>query len=579
MWAGEIGGDRLRTDGPYANSQHRAERSESVFDILLTNGTLVDGTKARARRADVGIIGDRIAELGDLSGREAIQTIDCDGLIVAPGMIDIHTHYDAQVLWDPALTPSSSFGVTSVVLGNCGLSIAPLPPSEREGWMKMIAGVEGMSPDALQQGIDWTFSSFDDYLSTLESLPLALNVGAYVGHQSLRMSAMGADSRRAATGDEVREMRRLLRESFDAGAIGFSTSKAAGHIGTDGKHVPSWFAALEEMYELAEEVGEIGRGVIQQQKGIGYEVAEFTEVARRSGANVTWTALHGGMIRSRELYDESVRAQERGLRVLPQIGVMPTVAQFNMDRPYLLKIVPAFAELEGNQQARLDAYRDSRWRARALEEMMANREGRGFNFRWTHISVVESPNRPDTVGRTLMSLMKDNGDDSPLDTLLDLALADDLRTRIEVIEYDEPIEDAFFLGSEATLIGSSDAGAHVDQMCNAAYGPHLLGEWVREKNELTLEFAIWRLTGQPAAFLGLPDRGHITVGSFADVFVFDKDKVASGPMERKRDLPGGGDRLIRHPIGVCHVLVNGTLIRQDEKDLSERPGQVLRHRA
>jgi N-acyl-D-amino-acid deacylase len=551
-----------------------------MLDVLLKGGTIVDGTGSAPRRGDVGIAGDRIVAIEEKIAGQSKQVIDCSGLVVAPGTIDIHTHYDAQVLWDAELTPSSSFGVTSVVMGNCGLSIAPLPASQREKWINTVSRVEAMSTQALKLGIRWEFESLAEYYAAIERFPLTLNVASYVGHNAIRMHVMGSDALRKARPEEITQMRRVLRESLEAGAIGFSTSKAAGHIDSDGNHEPTWFADVEEeMYALADEIGSIGKGVIQQQIGLGYSVPEIREMARRSGRKVTWTALHGGQINGIGLYAESVRAQREGLCVLPQIGVMPTMAQFTMEHPYLLKTAPAFAGLrEEDLQAREKAYRDRAWRAQALQELTENREGRGFDFRWTHILVNESPTHPELVGQSIAQIVEsDNKGRSPVDVLIDLALEDDLRTRIDVILYDEPIEDTFYLKSPATIIGSSDAGAHASQMCNAAYGPYLLSHWVRDRKELTLEFAIWRLTGQPAEFLGLADRGHLKPGHFADIWVFDPETIEAGPMERLYDLPGGGDRLIRHTKGTEHVLVNGgSIIAHGARVSGIRPGRILR---
>jgi N-acyl-D-amino-acid deacylase len=551
-----------------------------MIDILLKGGTIVDGTGSPHRHGDVAIAGDRIVAIEEKIAGKAKRVIDCSDLVVAPGMIDIHTHFDAQVLWDPELSPSSSFGVTSVVMGNCGLSIAPLPASQREKWMGTMSRVEAMSTDALRLGIRWEFETLAEYFAAVERFPLTLNVASYVGHNTIRMCVMGSDTLRKARPEEITQMRRVLRESMEAGAIGFSTSKAPGHIDSDGNHVPTWFADVEEeMYALADEMKIIGKGVIQQQTGPGYSIPEFREMARRSGRKVTWTALHGGQINGIGLYAASVRAQKEGLCVLPQIGVMPTMAQFTMENPYLLKTAPAFAFLrEDDPQARKKAYRDPAWRARALDELTANREGRGFDFRWTHILVNESPTHPELVGQSIAQIRESHNDGrSPLDVLIDLALEDNLRTRIDVILYDEPIEDTFYLKSPATIIGSSDAGAHASQMCNAAYGPYLLSHWVRDREELTLEFAIWRLTGQPAEFLGLADRGYLKPGHFADVWVLDPETIEAGPMERLHDLPGGGDRLIRHTKGTEHVFVNGaSIIAHGARVSDARPGRILR---
>jgi N-acyl-D-amino-acid deacylase len=548
-----------------------------MYDILLKGGDLVDGTGEPKRRADIAIKGDRIVAIGEIT-EGAERVIDCEGLVVAPGTIDIHTHLDAQILWDPELTPSSSFGVTTVVMGNCGLSIAPLPSEQRERWIGTLARVEAMPTKVLKQAIRWEFETYEEYFSAIERFPLTLNVGGFVGHTAIRMTVMGSDTLREARPDEIKEIRRVLRESLEAGALGFSTSKAAGHIGADGNHVPSWYANVNEMYEMAEELGSLGRGVIQQQTGLGYSIPEFCEMARRSGRPITWTALHGGMIGSMDLFEQSVAAQEKGLMVIPQIGVMPTVAQFTLRNPYLFKVCPAWASLrEDDPDTRKKAYADPTWRAKALQEMTENREGRGFDFRWPLISIDESPSSPELKGKSIAQIVKERGGhESPIDVLVALALKDNLMTRIEMVLYDHPVEDTLFLKSNATIIGASDAGAHASQMCNAAYGPYLIAQWVRKKGILPLEYAVWRLSGQPAEFLGLKDRGHLKTGYFADIWVFNPDTVDSGPIERVYDLPTGADRLIRHASGIEHVLVNGECIITNGARAHAHPGRVLR---
>lgn len=546
------------------------------MDVLLRNATLVDGTGAPARAADVAVGGDRIravASPGELTAREGAEVVDLGGLVLAPGFIDVHTHYDAQILWDGDLTPSSWHGVTSVVMGNCGFAVAPTRPEHRELVVRTFENVEGMSMEALTEGIDWCFETFPEYLAALDARAKRLNVGTFVGHSTLRLFAVGPEEREA-TEAEIETMRALLREAMELGAIGFSTSRQPNHQGAFGRPVPSRFAGVDEVYALVEVLGELGRGVVEVSIGPGLFVDQFSELATRYGVPVTWTAL----VARADKPGAALRTVERGAalpgEVYPQIACRPIVMQTSLADPTPLGEIDEWKEvLAVPRERRADLYRDPTWRDRARPATLT-----AWSHRWAKIDVEETRHHRDVAGVPLDRLAADRGT-NPFDLMLDLALADGLATRFRVVmDNDGDDELGDLLGDKRTLLGLSDAGAHASQLCDACYSTHLLGHWVRERKALSLEDAVWRLTGQPHRAFRIADRGIVREGFFADLVAFDPDTVGTTPVERVADQPGGADRLLVRSTGVEHIWVNGVAIRRDGVDVEgARPGRLLRN--
>ncbi|MGF7238647.1 MAG: N-acyl-D-amino-acid deacylase family protein [Frankia sp.] len=544
------------------------------MDLLLRRATLIDGTGEPVRAAEVAVTGDRITAVGrpgELTPGPDTEVVDLGGLVLAPGFIDIHTHYDAQILWDGDLTPSSWHGVTSVVMGNCGFGVAPTRPEHRELIVRLLENVEGMSTDALDAGIDWCFETFPEYLAVLDQRPKRLNVGAFIGHSPLRLFVTGGEER-AATADEVDTMRRLLREAIEAGAIGFSTSRQPAHQGAFGRPVPSRFAQMDEVYALASVLGDLGRGVIQVSIGPGLFIEEFSELAVRYGVPVTWTAL----VTRTDRPGAALRTVERGGalpgEVYPQIACRPIVMQTSMADPTPLGEIDEWKEVLARPRAeRAALYRDSGWRDRARPATLA-----AWSHRWSKIAVEETGAHSETVGIPLDQLALERST-TPFDLMLDLALAEGMATRYRVVlENDGDDEIGELLADRRTLLGLSDAGAHATQLCDACYSTHLLGHWVRERKALTLEDAIWRLTGHPHRAFRLADRGLVREGFYADLVAFDPEAVGTTPVERVSDQPGGADRLVVHSTGVEHVWVNGVAIRVAGQDVpGAAPGHLL----
>ncbi|HUY21416.1 MAG TPA: amidohydrolase family protein [Acidimicrobiales bacterium] len=551
-------------------------------DIVIRGGSLIDGTGAPARPADVAVAGGRIVAVGD--GLRGERELDATGQVVAPGFIDIHTHYDAQVFWDPWLTPSSYHGVTSVVAGNCGFSIAPIRADLAPLLARTLQHVEDMSLDTLSVGVPWDeFETFPQYLDAVERRGAALNFGCYVGHTAVRMYVMGEDSyERAATDAELGRMQEVVAESMAAGAMGFASSASPTHNGDGGRPVPSRVADLDELRALLAPVRDAGRGVVALLPGGVIKNREVFELQRFVGRPITWTALLTvkGYPYHEKVVAENDAARLDGVEVWPQVSCRPLVFQMNLAEPFTLNARPSFAKLMGlDHDARTAAYRDPAWRAASWEELSG--AGGGLPFNWPSVSVAESPSHPDLVDRTVVDLA-DERRCTPLDVVLDISLDDDLKTRFwSVLANNDPEGIAWLLPRDNVLLGLADSGAHVSQLCDACFATDLLGTWVRDRGVMSLERAVHKLTAEPAGVYGLSDRGSVEVGKAADLCVFDPAVVGPGPLRRVVDFPADGERLTAdRPVGMTHVLVNGVPIRVDgepaPEGLDARPGVVLR---
>jgi len=545
------------------------------MDTVIRGGTVLDGTGAPGRRADVGIDDGRIVAIDQ--GLRGDLELDASGQVVCPGFIDIHTHYDAQVFWDPRLTPSSHHGVTSVIAGNTGFSIAPIAPDGVELLARTLQHVEDMSFDTLAAGVPWgEFETFGQYMEAVGRRGTALNYGCYVGHTAVRLYVMGPDAyERQPTGDELVRMQAAVAEALDGGAIGFATSASPTHNGDHGRPVPSRVGDLAELRALVEPLRAANRGVVALLPGGVISDDEMFDLQRHVGRPVTWVALltvknypyHLGVI------ERNDAARAEGIEVWPQVSCRPLVFQMNLADPFTLNPRPSFAALvDGPMEERIAAYRDPAWRAKAVDDI-----AQGLPFNWAQLSVAESRTHPDLVGRLVPDLAAERGT-GPLDVVLDISLDDDLTTRFwSVLANDDPEAIAWLLPRDNVLLGLADSGAHVSQLCDACFSTDLLGNWVRERNVMPLERAVHKLTGEPAAVYGLADRGTVAVGKAADLCVFDPDTVAPGPLRRLRDFPADGERLTADaPVGVTHTLVNGVPVRQDGVPCEDaRPGVLL----
>lgn len=542
-------------------------------EIVIRGGLVVDGTGAPAVEADVAIQDGRIVAIGQ--GLEGERVIDATGRVVAPGFIDIHTHFDAQVFWDPALTPSCFHGVTTVIAGNCGFSIAPTRAEHRETIALTLEGVEDMNVDTLNAGIPWDFEAFDEYLGSIERRGTALNYTAYIGHTALRLYVMGdAAYERAATDDEIERMCELVIAAIEAGAPGFATSFAQTHVGVGGKPIPSRFAERKEIEALCFAVAKTGKGVLHFAPGDNLSIQDLYELQPRVGRPFTYGALltfPGDGHKALVALNDAGRA--KGAEIWPQVSPRPLTFQMTMEEPFTLNVADCVAALmNGTREERIAAYRDSAWRDQALGELATA----ALSPRWQTFEVAESRD-PSLVDRRLTDIAEERGV-RPLDAMLDIALGEDLETRFRaVLANDDKDGVAWLLTREGVTLGLSDAGAHVGQLCDAPQATDLLGNWVRDRGVMPIEEAVRRLSGQQADIFGFSERGYLREGYCADIVVFDPATVAPGPLRRVRDFPADAERLTAdQPTGVEHVIVNGTPIVEGGSLVAEgvdaRPG-------
>lgn len=559
------------------------------LDLKITNGFLVDGTGAPGRAGDVGIRDGRIVAVGEVPGH-ATETFDADGNVVCPGFVDIHTHYDAQIMWDRMLTISPWHGVTTVVMGNCGFSIAPTRPEHRETIVRTLENVEGMTVAALREGIGdpWPFATFPEYLDAIERRGTAINVGALIGHTALRTWVMGEDAtEREATADEIDEMRRIVREAMEAGALGFATSKSPTHVGHQGKPVPSRAASTEELVALAGELRAAGRGgVVQGTVGRSLSFPEFKALNEAAGCPMSWTALLAGISLQDGDADEQLRRSAElvaeGYDVVPQVSPRALKFEYQLKAPFVFEAMRMFRPVsEADHEGKKRMYADPDFRA-ALWERLSEKAPPSFqrSFRGTVVSEVRG--RPELSEQPLFELAEKAGK-TPVEYLFDLGIETDLeaRFRMPVANHDED-EVERLLHSPHTVVGLSDAGAHASQLCDACATTYLLKRWVREKRSIGLEAAVRMITSRPAEVFGIGDRGRLAPGLAGDVVVFNPDTVGDAPLERVYDFPGGADRLISRAEGVEAVFVNGRLLRrggedQVDPDADELPGRLLRN--
>jgi N-acyl-D-aspartate/D-glutamate deacylase len=562
-----------------------------MLDLKITGGTIVDGTGAARVEGDVAVADGRVTSVeapGTLADVEAATTIDASGRVVAPGFVDIHTHYDAQVLWDRMLTVSPWHGVTTVVMGNCGFGVAPTRPEHRDLIVRTLEKVEGMSAAALRAGLgaDWPFETFPQYLDAVEARGTVINAAAMIGHTPLRLSVMGEEStERSATDDEVAQMRRIVAEAIDAGAVGFATSKSGTHVGYEGRPVPSRAAEVAEIAAIAGALGDAGQGVIQATMGAGFAFAEFADITRATGRPISWTALlagAGGPGIWQMLLDESVKLLDQGLPVHPQVSCRPLMFEFTMAEPFPFESMRIMGPISAapDLETKAGIYADPEFR-QAFREKLAAGKGGVLGGSWDRTVVSWFPPDPNLQGRNVADLAAERGVD-PSDLVLDLALESDLeaRFRMAVLNFDED-EVEVLLKDPHTMLGLSDAGAHASQLCDACFSTHLLSRWVRERQALSLEEAVRKLTSEPAEIFGITDRGVLAPGRPADVVVFDADTVGCTELQRVNDQPAGADRLISAALGIDAVVVNGVLVRRDGTDTVDPagslPGRLLRN--
>jgi len=557
------------------------------YDLLIRDAWICDGTGKSRIRGSVGVRDGIIVEIGEISGT-ATRTINADGLVVAPGFIDIHTHYDAQISWDPLLTCSPWHGVTSVLMGNCGVGVAPCRPREKEIVSWDLVNVEAMPHDVLLGGVAWDeWESFPQYMNAITRRGIALNVGFLVPLSSFRYYVMGsAASERAANAAELERMTVLFRQAMDAGAYGFSLSLLNQHIGYQGKPLASRLATKEELCALGQVMRELGRGVIEiaLTKSVSVltdeELDLLVTVANESQRPVTWLGLLGrsdmpGVCRSALTRIEPFL--RKGLRIPPQVTPRPIQQYYTMKVPFIFASLPSWREAFNRPVAeQIALYRKAEFREAFRRDLKVG--GAIFTNQWdrVHVVRVEKDHNKRYVNKSIAEIAA-LWEQDPIDTILDLAIDEELEMGITLsVINTNPDEVKELITHPDVLIGLSDAGAHVDQHCDAGVPTYLLSEWVRKRQAMSLEEGVRRLTGEPAAFLGQTKKGRVAIGMDADFVLFDPATVGVQPPEWVNDLPGGKPRLIERSQGIHHTIVGGSVLFSDGIYQGGLPGQIMR---
>ena len=553
-----------------------------TYDLVVRNGKVIDGSGIPGFHADVAVSGGRIVEIGQVS-REARRVLDADGLVVAPGIIDNHTHYDAQVTWDPLCTFSCHHGITTVVMGNCSLALAPAHEEDREVLANVLSHVEAIPLEAIRAGVKWSWETIPQYLDALDRR-LGINVASLIGHSAVRRYVMGeASQERHATDAEVAAMKAIVREGIEAGAVGVSFERNLRHFDWNGRLAPTNVASDDEIFAVAGVVDEVGRGVIQfgGDRKLGAKVAKTSRCAVFYG-NITQQTVAPN--RWREQLTEAENMMRQGHRAY----------QFVMPRPgdlrYTLKTAQHFDAMPNWKsvmllplEQRKQAFRDPETRARLHVEAVEtpnnpNHPG-DFTRRWD-LQFVFRPALPENQhlkGKSVAEIAKEQGK-NVLDTFLDLALEENLETEFErhEVNSDEAAMTAL-LTSPYTIIGQSDGGAHVVFRTDYSYSTYLLSHWVRERGIMPLEEAIRKLTFVPASLFGLYDRGLVRPGMAADLMVFDPATIAPLEPGEAQDLPGGAKRRKQLAQGIEWTVVNGEVLLEHGKHTGAYPGKVARN--
>jgi N-acyl-D-aspartate/D-glutamate deacylase len=563
------------------------DNSWAMLDLIIRNGTVVDGTGTPGRLADVGIRSGRIAAIGAIDDT-ATRTIDAEGKVVAPGFVDIHTHYDAQVFWDTTLSPSPLHGVTTVIGGNCGFTIAPLGPEHAEYLLHMLARVEGMPVGALEQGVPWNWRSFGEYLDQFDGT-LAPNAGFLVGHSTIRRVVMGERATKgAATADDLAAMQALLDASLAAGGMGFSSSWARTHNDAAGDMVPSRYADEDELLALCSVVSKHPGTTLEFIPGVGlfedYATDIMTRMSLAANRPINWNVLFVGK-NSEATTDHNLAASdyaaERGARVLALTVPMAPSPRICFESGFLLDTIPGWEKpmaLPHDEKKAMLASADGR---KALQES-AKQPSTGFNVSTWGIYVINetfAPENKQWEGKSVTEIAKARGVDE-FDALCDIVVADDLMTGFGFPtrpDDDETWEARMKVWRDKrAVVGASDAGAHLDFLATFNYSTVLLGKPVRERKLMPIEEAVRLLTDVPARLYGLKDRGRLAEGWHADITVIDPETVGPQEVRMRFDLPTGAPRLFGGADGIDHVIVNGAEIVDHGEFTDARPGRLFR---
>ena len=554
-----------------------------MLDLLIRNARIVDGTGAPSFMGDLGVQDGLIRSVGAPDGRTAERVIDAEGLALAPGFVDPHTHYDAQIAWDPLLTCSPWHGVTTVVMGNCGVGVAPVKAGTREILMQDLVNVEAIPYDVMKAGIDWQWESYGEYLDAIDRRGLGINVAGLVAFTPLRHYVMGeATFERAATEGEIDTMRRLLREAVEAGAFGFTTTTSRNHVGYQGRPLACRNASRDELTGVVRGLHDAGRGTIEiiLNSGGMHAVSDedlelLRQITRASGRPVTWLALfaHPGQP---DFHDQTfARLGDLVKQAIPQVTPRPIMSQGDLKNPTMFGSFVSWQKVFNRPPAeQMVLYRDPAFREAFRQELESRKRG----HMWGQMRVLEvgKPELAEHVGRTLEEIAAGQGK-RPVDAYFDLGLADDLNTRFQSSTFNfDPAGIERLVTDDRCLIGLSDGGAHVDFICDVGYATALLDLWVRRRQALSLEKAVHKLTQVPATIFGIPDRGVLAEGKVADLVLFDPATVTAKTPRYAYDLPCNGRRLVSESEGIKATLVAGAQLYDDGKHTGAMPGRILR---
>ena len=556
-----------------------------MYDLILKGGRIYDGSGMPSYHGDVGVKDGKIAEIGRLNGA-AKKTLNIDGLAAAPGFIDPHTHLDAQLLWDPLGTSSCFHGVTTAVLGNCGLSLAPAKPENREAVIKSFVRVEAISRRVLEEGVQWKWTSTSEYRDVVGAR-LGINAATLIGHIAVRHYVMGEDAvERQATPEEIAKMKELVRQGMEAGAVGFSTNQNPRHIREDKKPVASRLASDEELGSLLDVLGEMNAGVVQLSGGGADSrgrIAYAAQMARRTGRPVLWQSISHSWSRPNHWQEMLANTQrvfkEEGLPIFAMTQAKPFQNRYTLRDAQCFDEFPTWKSAMFNPvPVRKQMFADLELRKKLRAEAIEDQSPSVFPRRWDVIFVdhVKLAKNKSLERKSVEDVARAQGKDG-LDCFLDLSLEEDLETRfVHTNTQGDPNAVCEILKHPAVMIGQSDAGAHMGYDARFGYSTAFLGCWVRDYGIMGLEEAVSKLTFRVASLFGLSDRGLLRSGLTADIAVFDPATVNTLEPEYVQDLPGNETRMIQKAVGVPHTVVNGEVVIENGAPTGAYPGKVLR---
>jgi N-acyl-D-aspartate/D-glutamate deacylase len=557
-----------------------------MHDLIIRNAQIFDGTGLAPVLSDVAVSNGRIAHIGHTT-EAAIESIDAQGLALMPGIVDLHTHYDAQVTWDRTMSPSPALGVTTAVIGNCGFGIAPCPAPLQETMLKNLSVVEGMDLNSLLTGVNWEFESFGQYMDQLRRIGPYINTAVFAGHSVIRTAVMGADgsSKIDPSPEQLQTMRNMVSDAMDHGAIGFASSFSPNHSGYGGIPMPSTIASEAELRALTAILGEKKKGVFMMATGTRASPDIMESIVEDTGrpayiSTVLTMYNEGNPLLGATYYERCAQALARGHELYILTSCQPLSFDFSLTDPYVLLSHSAFDVVKSATADALPSiYRSAEFRKAFRENLKQPKAGILFLGNWRHIEVGQTmrPENQKLEGQSIQALADLHGQD-PVDVFFDLALSEDLGTHFVGKFFNNNDEGvAPSLKHPASVITLSDAGAHLSYMCDAGFGLYFLSHWVRDTGHFTLSEGIRKITSEPADRFRIPERGRLQVGLPADMLLFDPATVGISKPIPVQDLPGGGSRMVRTATGVHGVWVNGVKVHDGHNyvDHPQGPGQVL----